>query len=159
MSDSENIRTQLEAELERARYDLRELEVTVETLRMENKQMVKEIAEMSGDAAVERQGLQSLPPRPPSPPGGSAAAGRQGGSAEPAAFPPLGSHVRTDSDGRALGAPITMSALSLEERVKLAEQGRAQLISVCLEHGINSEAASALAAWMQTMAAQQVGNS
>jgi hypothetical protein len=117
---------------------------------------VKEIAEMSGDAAVERQGLQSLPPRPPSPPGGSAAAGRHGGSAEPAAFPPLASHVRTDSDGRALGAPITMTALSLEERVKLAEQGRAQLISVCLEHGINSEAASALAAWMQTMTAQQV---
>ena len=54
IGEFQSIQDQLQAELEKAQFDLQELEVTAETLRIENKQMVQEISEISGDAAVER---------------------------------------------------------------------------------------------------------
>ena len=47
----------LQAELDKAKFDLKELEVTAETLRIENRQMVQEISEISGDAAVDRSAV------------------------------------------------------------------------------------------------------
>ena len=54
IGENQSSRDQLQAELEKAQFDLQELEVTAETLRIENKQMVQEISDISGDAAVER---------------------------------------------------------------------------------------------------------
>jgi hypothetical protein len=57
IGEYQSIQDQLQAELDKAKFDLRELEVTTETLRIENKQMVQEIAEISGDAAVDRSAV------------------------------------------------------------------------------------------------------
>ncbi len=54
IGEYQSIQDTLQAELDKAKFDLSELEVTTETLRIENKQMVQEISEISGDAAVER---------------------------------------------------------------------------------------------------------
>ena len=62
IGEFQSVQDQLQAELEKAQFDLQELEVTAETLRIENKQMVQEISEISGDAAVERTGAVRLHP-------------------------------------------------------------------------------------------------
>jgi len=56
----EGLRASKEEELGKARFDQQELEVTIETLRMENRQMTKEIAEMSGDAAPRERPTASV---------------------------------------------------------------------------------------------------
>ena len=58
IGEFQSIQDLLQAELDKAKFDLRELEVTAETLRIENKQMVQEISEISGDAAVDRSAVQ-----------------------------------------------------------------------------------------------------
>ena len=57
IGEFQSIQDLLQAELDKAKFDLRELEVTAETLRIENKQMVQEISEISGDAAVDRSAV------------------------------------------------------------------------------------------------------
>jgi kinesin family member 5 len=46
----ESVKARLQDELEKARFDVRELQVNVDTLRAENLQLRKELSEMSGDA-------------------------------------------------------------------------------------------------------------
>lgn len=58
IGEFQSIQDLLQAELDKAKFDLRELEVTAETLRIENKQMVQEISEISGDATVDRSAVQ-----------------------------------------------------------------------------------------------------
>ena len=57
IGEYQSIQDTLQAELDKAKFDLRELEVTTETLRIENKQMVQEISEISGDAAIDRSSV------------------------------------------------------------------------------------------------------
>jgi kinesin family protein 5 len=141
----QNVQDLLQADLDKAKYDLQELEVTVDTLRMENKQMVKDIAEMSGDTAVDRT---------------------QGDTDDNKRSNSTVNRYRSDMNGSAFGEekdplPVVTGARVGEgsgaeiegekERKERIEKEKVALSSMCVEFGMSGPAADALKNWMEGM--------
>ena len=140
-------RDQLQAELDKARFDLQEVEVNVETLRKENAAMAEEIAEISGDA-VER-------PRTQAKKGGEGAGDNNSryqamGGAD--AFEASNEAPKTASSSSSSSVSIVGEA----DRVARAEKERQLLLHTCEQHGVQLEGAAgrAISQWLETAQTQ-----
>ena len=146
--DFQTQRDQLQAELDKARFDLQEVEVTVETLRNENAAMAEEIAEISGDA-VER-------PRTQAKKGGQEGAndnnGRYQAMGGADAFEASNEGPKTASLSSSSSAAIVGEA----DRLARAEKERQLLLHTCEQHGVPLEGAAgrAIAQWLETAQTQ-----
>jgi kinesin family protein 5 len=143
-------RDQLQAELDKARFDMQELEVTAETLRTENQQMAQEIAEISGDAVE----------RPRAAKKGAGSGGADGGGRYQAiggadAFD--GAPTSSSSAAAAAAAVAASSSVVGEaERAARFEKDRQELLDAVAENGVKADgpAGRVIAQWLDASHSQ-----
>lgn len=143
----------IEKELSKGKFDLKELEVTIETLRTENQQLQQEIAEMSGDATVGRSNAQvgvagdtpikTTISNPSSPtnttPHHPKAQEVQFGDENDEPSGDGKSNVQT------LGPSTQVCILKSADRSHLLEESLSKVALVCAKHGIDGEVAAEFA--------------
>ena len=127
------------------RFELKEMEVSLETLMSENRQLKQEVAEMSGDVVNERAG-----PLPRSRGGDEVGGAGSGALASPG--PTSGSTPTV--------AAVPLSALggalsSVSERADARAKSLAAFSALVSKHQVASPAADELSAWLATFAQSQ----
>jgi septal ring factor EnvC (AmiA/AmiB activator) len=148
VGELESLRSQMEEEVAKSKFNFMEMEVSLSTLETENKQLKVEIAEMSGDAA------------PSSSRGGAAksknviSAGMQEDDDK--------TMVRKMQNSRQSASSAAdydpARVMSINERKELLDQFSAQFASTCLKYNIDEQASAELFAIMDGFSVEQEAN-
>ena len=119
------------------RFELKEMEVSMETLLSENKQLKQEVAEMSGDVVSERQ----------APPPSSS----RGAEHSSPSSPSSSSSTPTVVPLSALGGSLS----SANERGDARRKSLAAFTALATQHNLSGPAAEALTSWLTAFAQSQ----
>ena len=122
------------------RFELKEMEVSMETLLSENKQLKQEVAEMSGDVVTERQAP---------PPSSSSSRGTEHSS--PSSPSSSSSSSLTVVPLSALGGSLS----SASERGDARRKSLAAFTTLATQHNLSGPAAEALTSWLTAFTQSQ----
>jgi len=142
VSQLTSVKAQMDDNTERSKFDMQELEVTVETLRKENAALAAEIADLSGDAVPTHQAAPTSKQAPTSAPSLSPAPSSQPSSASQSAS---GTAPQVATGGKARG---------LDERKAILESTYNQLTSLCATNGVSKQGTNAIVDLFETMVAK-----
>jgi kinesin family protein 5 len=151
VGELESLRSQMEEEVAKSKFNFMEMEVSLSTLETENKQLKIEIAEMSGDAA----------------PASSSRGGSNVGKSKNVISASMQEEdektmVRKMQNSRQSASSSAdydpARVMSINERKELLDQFSAQFASTCLKYNIDEQASAELFAIMDGFSVEQEAN-